>query len=137
MLAKRKVIQDTEFLFNFTVADSAIVNFHCLLFSCGCNFSSYLHPLPIKQGEADVGLARSSHLASGTPFYSKDATPSGSDAGPIVIEKSASHCPLTLSCELSASISCVLTPEGDTESKGSTTDVYYGNKMCIPTSQLN
>lgn len=114
-----------------------MVYFHCLLFSCGDNFSSYLHVLPIKQGEADVGLERINHLALGTPFYSKDAIPSWSDAGTTVIGESTSHCLLTPSCELSVSISRLLTPEGDTESRRKASDAYHGNKMCIPTSQLN
>lgn len=84
-----------------------------------------------------MGLERINHLALGTPFYSKDAIPSESDASTIVIGKSASHHPLTSSSELSASISRLLTPEGDTESSGRTTDAYHRNKVCIPTFQLN
>lgn len=85
------------------------LRFHCRLFY-GCCLSSYLHPLPIKQGEVDVGLDRMNHLALGTWFFSKGASTSVRDAGTIVLGDSASHC---LSCEVSASLSLVLTPQGD------------------------
>ena len=87
------------------------VRFHCRLFY-RCSLSSYLHPLPIKQGEVDVGLDRMNRLALGTWFFSKGASTSVCDAGTVVLGDSAPHCP---SCEVSASLSLVLTPQGDRE----------------------